>query len=299
VTVNRPAAAITYPEGQTLSVKFQGTYRLPLGRAEAKVERKKGMTEIEIELDDMKPATLFGGQYNTYVLWALSPEGVVKNAGEFIIQGTKSKLDVSTQLDAFAMFITAEPHYLVQVPSRVVVLENVVPEGTRGTRALPYTTRAAPACTRSSTSPLPTSSRKPRARCATELGQAKAAVSLAEEAKAAQYAPEKLAEAKAALAKLEQTAGAGAAKTEVTELGREAVRLAVATRDAALKAYLLESKRQADETKARLQKGLARVAEVRDTARGLVINLPMWLFDSGRQRSSQRRARSSAGSVAS
>src|SRR5690349_12535047 len=65
----RSAMAISYPEGPALSVKFKGTYRLPKASGEAKVERKRGMTEIEIELDEMKPATFFGGDFATYALW--------------------------------------------------------------------------------------------------------------------------------------------------------------------------------------------------------------------------------------
>ncbi len=71
----RRILALTYPEGPTLGIKFGGTHRLPQASGEAKVERKRGTTEIELELDELKPATLFGGDYATYVLWAVSPEG--------------------------------------------------------------------------------------------------------------------------------------------------------------------------------------------------------------------------------
>src|SRR4029434_6943303 len=91
ITGTRESLAITYPEGVTIAVKFQGTLRLPFATGEAKVERKRGTTEIEIELDEVKPASLFGGDYNTYVLWTVSPEGHTVNAGEFIVRGNRSK----------------------------------------------------------------------------------------------------------------------------------------------------------------------------------------------------------------
>ena len=65
VTSTRESLAITYPEGPEIDVKFQGTYRLPSARGEAHVERKKGTTEIDIRLDELKPAHLFGGDYTT------------------------------------------------------------------------------------------------------------------------------------------------------------------------------------------------------------------------------------------
>jgi hypothetical protein len=98
VTAVRSTLGISYPEGPTLGIKFRGTEKLPDASGEAKVERKRGMTEIEIELDEMKPAPFFGGDIATYVLWTVSPEGHVSNGGEFIIQGNRSKLNVSTPL---------------------------------------------------------------------------------------------------------------------------------------------------------------------------------------------------------
>ena len=45
----------------------------------------------------------------------------------------RSKLLVTTDLQAFALIVTAEPYYAVRQPSNVVVLENVVREDTKGT----------------------------------------------------------------------------------------------------------------------------------------------------------------------
>jgi len=45
----------------------------------------------------------------------------------------RSKLRVTTDLQAFALIVTAEPYYAVRQPSNVVVLENVVLKNTKGT----------------------------------------------------------------------------------------------------------------------------------------------------------------------
>ena len=55
------------------------------------------------------------------------------NLGEIVVGGRSSKLDVTTDLQAFALIVTAEPYYAVRRPSNVVVLENVVREDTVGT----------------------------------------------------------------------------------------------------------------------------------------------------------------------
>src|SRR5689334_24890026 len=121
------ALAISYPEGPGIGIKFKGTYRLPRAHGEAKVERKRGRTDIEIAVNDMKPASFFGGDYSTYVLWVVSPEGQVDNVGEFVLHGDNRKINVTTPLQTFALFVTAEPHYLVKSPSRFVVLETERP----------------------------------------------------------------------------------------------------------------------------------------------------------------------------
>lgn len=125
----RRTLAITYPPKGKLRVQLAGTTRTPRANAGAEVVRMRGLTQVEIELDDMVPAYLLGADYTTYVLWAVTPEGQVENMGEFLLTGSRSKLRATTRYETFAMFITAEPHYAVSKPSRLVILENVPPKG--------------------------------------------------------------------------------------------------------------------------------------------------------------------------
>ena len=54
--------------------------------------------------------------------------------GEILLGNNhRSKVDVTTDLQAFALIVTAEPYYAVRQPSNVVVLENIVREDTKGT----------------------------------------------------------------------------------------------------------------------------------------------------------------------
>jgi hypothetical protein len=74
-----------------------------------------------------------GYEYLTYVLWAISPEGRRANIGEVLVgDNHRSKLYVTTDLQPFAMIVTAEPYYALRRPSNLVVLENVVRPDTRG-----------------------------------------------------------------------------------------------------------------------------------------------------------------------
>ena len=133
--VSRSVQAVNYRHrsGAT-KLDFAGTDLMPAATGEAKVESKKGYIEIEVEFAKLaKPAT-FGNEYLTYVMWAISPEGRAVNLGEVLVgDNDRSKLDVTTDLQAFALIVTAEPYYAVRQPSNVVVLENVVRDDTKGT----------------------------------------------------------------------------------------------------------------------------------------------------------------------
>jgi outer membrane protein OmpA-like peptidoglycan-associated protein len=129
----RTAKAINYQHrsGST-TIDFRGTELLPKARGEAKVESKQGYIEIEVEFDDLQPANRQGDEYLTYVLWAITPEGRTANLGEILLNGTKSKLNVTTELQVFGLVVTAEPYYSVTRPSDLIVMENVVRADTKG-----------------------------------------------------------------------------------------------------------------------------------------------------------------------
>ena len=136
--VQRETVAITYPLDETVTVKFRGTTLLPRLKGEAKVKRagRRG-TRVELNIDDLPRASELGGPYTTYILWAVSPEGHVDNLGEIKRSGSSfvdSKLDVTTPLQSFALILTAEPHFLMKVPSRMVVMENLPPRKANGSQ---------------------------------------------------------------------------------------------------------------------------------------------------------------------
>src|SRR5690348_12328517 len=132
---SRSVQAINYKHrGGATKLDFAGTPLMPEATGQAKVESKKGYIEIEVEFANLQKPTTFGGEYLTYILWAISPEGRAVNLGEILIgDNHRSKVDVTTDLQAFALVVTAEPYYAVRQPSNVVVIENVVREDTKGT----------------------------------------------------------------------------------------------------------------------------------------------------------------------
>jgi outer membrane protein OmpA-like peptidoglycan-associated protein len=131
--VERQVKAMNYQHrGGATKVDFRGTALLPEAHGEAKVESKQGYIEIEVEFDELKPATQYGPEFLTYVMWAITPEGRATNLGEVLLNGTESKLNVTTELQSFGLIVTAEPYFAVTQPSDVVVMENFIRGDTRG-----------------------------------------------------------------------------------------------------------------------------------------------------------------------
>ena len=133
--ISRSVQAVNYKHRSGSSkLDFAGTDLMPSANGVAEVNSKRGSIEIEAEFGDLQKPTTFGNEYLTYVLWAISPEGRAVNLGEVLVGGNhRSKLHVTTDLQAFALIVTAEPYYAVRQPSNVVMLENVVREDTKGT----------------------------------------------------------------------------------------------------------------------------------------------------------------------
>jgi outer membrane protein OmpA-like peptidoglycan-associated protein len=132
--VSRTTRAVSYRHrsGAT-KINFQGTDLMPSAAGEAKIESKRGALKIEAEFSGLERPTSFGNEYLTFVLWAISPEGRPVNIGEVLLgDNHRSKLDVTTDLQAFALIVTAEPYYAVRRPSNVVILENAIRSDTVG-----------------------------------------------------------------------------------------------------------------------------------------------------------------------
>jgi outer membrane protein OmpA-like peptidoglycan-associated protein len=131
--VERTTNAVSYRHrsGWT-KVDLHGTPLAPDAIGHADVNSRPGYIEVKTEMHKLLPASQYGPEFLTYVLWAITPEGRSKNLGEVVLDGGNSHLDVTTDLQAFALIVTAEPYFGVSQPSDVVVMENIVREDTVG-----------------------------------------------------------------------------------------------------------------------------------------------------------------------
>src|SRR5580658_8863892 len=73
--VERTTKAINYRHrsGPT-ELDFRGTDLMPQARGHATTNSKQGRIEIKARMERLTPATQFGPEFLTYVLWAVTPE---------------------------------------------------------------------------------------------------------------------------------------------------------------------------------------------------------------------------------
>jgi outer membrane protein OmpA-like peptidoglycan-associated protein len=251
--VERTTNAVSYRHrsGWT-KVDLRGTPLAPDATGHADVNSRPGYIEVKTEMHKLLPASQYGPEFLTYVLWAITPEGRSKNLGEVVLDGGNSHLDVTTDLQAFALIVTAEPYFGVTQPSDVVVMENIVRQDTlgkieqtsvkydllkRGTYIMTGTPGKFHAVNTKKTVPL-------------QLLEAENAVQIAQVANADQYAKDTYDSADNLLRQAEAYQARKAGEKPVIMTSREAVQNAETAR-------LLSLKRQEDERIAREKQAAA------------------------------------------
>jgi hypothetical protein len=130
----KPTIAIGYTVGgASTEVDLIATGLIPEAKGKATVQARQGVTKIEVKVKRLALPMNLSPEFLTYVLWAVSPDGLASSVGELEIdQSGDATLQATTQLQTFSLFVTAEPYFAVRQPSEVVVLENVVRKNTQG-----------------------------------------------------------------------------------------------------------------------------------------------------------------------
>ena len=231
--VEKVTVAINYRHrGGSTTIAFRGTPLMPRAQGEAKVESKRGCIEIEAEFKQMRPAIVFGAEYLTFVMWAVTPEGRAANLGEILVNRGGSKLNVTTELQVFGLIVTAEPYFAVRRPSDLVVMENEVRKETKG--KVEVIDAKYELLKRGQYEPLANPlSLTVDPRVPLELYQARNAVQIANSSGADRYAGDSFLKAERSLRQAEAYQARGAGKKPVTMLAREAVQTAEDARELA------------------------------------------------------------------
>ena len=346
--ISRSTQAVDYRHKGSTKVDVKGTDLDSEIKGEAKVEGKAGGVKIEANLEHLRPANTFGLAYLTYVLWAITPQGRPRNLGELVVHDGKSSVQTITDLQAFALVVTAEPYFAVTQPSDLVVAQNVIRHDTKG-GVEPVDVRfelISRDTYNSQVQPINSPVYEVSNKTPLDLLEARNAVRIAKDAGAGQYAAAELQKAQDLLnqaedyyrrkqgggpigtvareatqtaeearvmaikreqeAQLEQGRKAAADQTAQAQADAQAQQAAAAQAQAqaqqsqAQAAQAEQARQQAElarqqatqnaqqaendkaQMRARMLQQLNQVLETRDTARGLIVNMPDVLFDTGK-----------------
>jgi outer membrane protein OmpA-like peptidoglycan-associated protein len=237
-SVSRTTKAVNYRRaGGSTRMEFRGTELMPQASGEARVESKSNRIEIDARFESLEDATKFGLEYLTYVLWAVSPQGRAINLGELPVKNGASHLKAVTDMQTFAMVVTAEPYFAVTQPGNVVVLENAV-----GSEMLGRVENIdaqfellARGVYSSSNTKIENAIFGVDRKASRELFEARNALRIARIALAEKYAPSSLAKAEQQLRDAEDAYRAKRDKKTVESLARDAVETAEEARVMAVK----------------------------------------------------------------
>lgn len=310
------ATAINYRKlTSSTKVELKGTGLAPDAIGQAKIKNKDGHLRIIAKVEHLPPASTMGGEYLTYVLWGVSPEGRAANLGEVVLKDGHGKLEVTESLMAFGLVVTAEPYFAVTTPSDAVVMENKVTAKTSPQVELveakfellqrgQYTRNMA------ALEPMDMDPKKPfelyQARNAVRIARASGAehfaadpfnkaVTMLQQAETAQCGKAgRIASAREAIQKAEDArlvavqnqAGQTAAlerrlaEDKIEAARKEAAQAADAEAEARKQAAMVQSENEA--LRSQLVAQLNAVLQTRATARGLIVNMSGVLFKTGK-----------------
>jgi outer membrane protein OmpA-like peptidoglycan-associated protein len=248
--------------GGATKVIFVPTGAISQGSGEAKVEVKKGPTNIELKVKDMAQASTIGTEFLTYVLWAITPDGHTINLGEVPIdKNGEGQLTATTQLQTFAMIVTAEPYYGVRLPSEIVVLENDTKKNTKGKI---YPDNDYKLMKRSQYAKLgnPLGMTPDLKTTPLDVYEARNAVEIAKSRQADKYAPDIFAKAQSSLEMMERSITSNANKKQIISNARQTVQFAEDAR--ALSVQVQDQNRIAAEKQAAAEAAAAKAKAAAD-----------------------------------
>jgi outer membrane protein OmpA-like peptidoglycan-associated protein len=212
--------------GGSTKVVFVGTSAAPQASGEAKVDAKKTGTDIDLKVSSMPQPTSLGAEFLTYVLWTITPDGTTTNLGEIPIdKNGNGKLSVTAQSQTFAMIVTAEPYFAVQLPSEMVVLENDTKKNTKG-KIFPDNDYKLMKRSQYAKLGNPLALTPDLKKVPLDVYEARNAVDIAKSQKAEQYAPDIFSKATSSLQMTENALTSNSDKSKIITSARQTIQFA-------------------------------------------------------------------------
>jgi len=125
--VTRTVSVMNPPARGSVTTTLKGTELAPNATGQAKLKMGDVEVTVEVQANGLSAPGGFGTQFETYVVWAITPAGKTFKLGAMEAKGNRLELDTKSAVRSFAIVVTAEPYQQVTRPADMIVLE--VPAG--------------------------------------------------------------------------------------------------------------------------------------------------------------------------
>ena len=257
--------AVEFPERYGVTVPFAATERAPAKAfLEASVKIKEGQAAIDLSFKRMAPALLFGGEVTSYVVWAVTRDGLVENLGELWVRDASGGVSVRTGQKNFGLMVTAEAHPFVTKPSSLVIFTSQ-PARSDYAKNSPVTVSSFRPSPKSDVGSI--AGRKYEDKNPVDLVQAGKILAQAETLNADGSNAEKLREARTNLAQATNSNAGGSSKAMFDYARRSMAKSGEAIRDAEKRAEDRAAAEAAAKRKAELDRLAAKATSAEEQAR--------------------------------
>ena len=127
--VTKTISLINPPARGSVTTTLKGTELAPNASGNAKLKMGDVEVTVEAQANGLGAPASFGAQFETYVVWAITPAGKAFKLGAMEAKGNRFELNTKSAVRSFAIVVTAEPYQQVTHPADNIVLE--VPAGSQ------------------------------------------------------------------------------------------------------------------------------------------------------------------------
>ena len=121
--VRKVVRVINPPARGSVTTTLKGTELAPKASGEAKLKMGDVEVTLEAEASGLGAPGSYGVQFETYVMWAITPAGKAFKLGAMEAKGNRFELKAKSAVRSFAIVVTAEPYQQVTRPADMIVLE--------------------------------------------------------------------------------------------------------------------------------------------------------------------------------
>ena len=122
--VTKTVSVINPPARGSVTTTLKGTELAPNASGQAELKMGDVEVAVEVKANGLGSPGSFGAQFETYLVWAITPAGKTFKLGAMEAKGNRFELKTKTAVRSFAIVVTAEPYQQVARPADTIVLED-------------------------------------------------------------------------------------------------------------------------------------------------------------------------------